>query len=301
MTEFANINKLAIVVPCFNEEDNVCDLFDLLQENLSELSFVVYFVDDGSTDSTLEKIEKLREANPRVQYISLSKNFGKEAALYAGLEMAFKNEYSDFIVMDADMQDPPAVIPEMLAALSSDSNCQAVCTRRINRSGEGLFVSLFSKNFYAIINKVSTIRLKTGVRDFRLMTRKYVKAILACGEYNRFFKGITSWIGFKVAWVEFENNERANGKSKWGFFKLLKYGISGIVSFTSLPLTAFSVFGACMSILPFIALLFVVIRASIVGDPVAGWPSLVCIILFMGGLILAALGLLGLYFEKMFS
>lgn len=297
------VNDLTIIVPVYNEENVIQKFYDTLIETLhkeSSISWKVLFVDDGSTDNTLDNIIGLANINENVKFISLSKHFGKESAIYAGLELAYKNlETSNCVLMDVDLQDPPELILEMISIMNK-TDCDCVCSRKINRKGEPRIRSFFSNLFYSIINKVSKLNINSGTRDFRLMNKKYIKAILACQEYNRFFKGIGDWVGFNIEWVEYSNVVREDGKSKVSIFWLFRYAVEAIIAYSTWPLTIISGIGLLLALVTVILLIVVFVRAICFGDPVAGWPSLVCIILFLGSLILTALGVLGLYFEKMY-
>lgn len=254
------------------------------------------FVDDGSKDKTLTILRDLSKKSESVHYISFSRNFGKEAALYAGLQMA-KGDY--VVTMDVDLQDPPALLPKMWNILhESDYDC--VATRRVTRKGEPPIRSFFARLFYKIINELSDTEIVDGARDYRMMTRQMVNAVIQDSEYNRFSKGIFSWVGFHTKWLAYENVGRSAGETKWSFWKLFKYSIEGILAYTTVPLYLSSVMGILMCGVSFIALVFIVIRALLYGDPAAGWPSLVCIITLLGGLILLALGIMGLYIAKIY-
>lgn len=294
-------NILSLVVPCYNEEESIPLFYQETQriytESLETLGLVLeyVFVDDGSSDGTLNTVKRLAETDERVHYVSFSRNFGKEAGIYAGLEAAS----GDYVaVMDADLQDPPALLPQMVAALEEGYDC--IATRRKNRKGEPPVRSFFARLFYRLINKMSSTQIIDGARDFRLMKRMVVNAILSDKEYNRFSKGIFSWVGFRTKWIEYENVERCAGKTKWSFWKLFLYSVDGILAYTTVPLALVSVMGIILCLIAFIALCFVVIRALIFGDPVAGWPSMISIIIFLGGIQLFCLGLIGLYISKIY-
>lgn len=292
------MEKLSIVVPCYNEEATI-PIFYRTVENIRKQihADVEYcFVDDGSKDKTLTILRDLSKKSESVHYISFSRNFGKEAALYAGLKMA-KGDY--VVTMDVDLQDPPALLPKMWNILhESDYDC--VATRRITRRGDPPIRSFCARLFYKIINRLSDTEIVDGARDYRMMTRQMVNAVIQDGEYNRFSKGIFSWVGFHTKWLAYENVERSAGETKWSFWKLFKYSIEGILAYTTVPLYLSSVMGILMCGVSFIALVFIVIRALLYGDPAAGWPSLVCIITLLGGLILLALGIMGLYIAKIY-
>ncbi|MGF2144095.1 MAG: glycosyltransferase family 2 protein [Vagococcus fluvialis] len=291
---------LSIVVPCYNEEETILSFYQevmKIKEQMPPLNFEFIFVNDGSSDNTLKQLKILENKDPKqVKYLSFSRNFGKEAALYAGL----KHATGDLItVMDADLQDPPSLLPEMYR-LITEQNYDCIGTRRKNREGEPKIRSFFAKKFYKIINKISDVQIVDGARDFRLMTRQMVDAILELQEYNRFSKGLFSWVGFDTFYLEYENVERQEGKSSWSFGQLFMYSLDGIIAFSEFPLIISAVVGMLSFVLAIIALIFIVVRALIFGDPTSGWPSLVCIILALGGLQLFCLGILGQYLGKTF-
>ena len=290
---------LSVVVPCYNEEkalpffyEEIIRISAALKEKYG-LETEYWFVDDGSRDGTLALVKKLHAEDRRVHYVSFSRNFGKEAAIYAGLEAA-RGDY--VTLMDADLQDPPELLPEMFEAVTGGFDCAA--TRRVDRKGEPPVRSFFARCFYRLINRISKTEIVDGARDFRLMTRQMVDAILSMSEVNRFSKGIFGWVGFKTKWIEFENVERVAGETKWSFWKLFLYSIDGIVAFSTAPLAIASIAGILFCGLAFLALLFIFIRALAWGDPVAGWPSMVCIILLVGGVQLFSIGVLGQYLSK---
>ena len=290
---------LSVVVPCYNEEkalpffyEEIIRISAALKEKYG-LETEYWFVDDGSRDGTLALVKKLHAEDSRVHYVSFSRNFGKEAAIYAGLEAA-RGDY--VTLMDADLQDPPELLPEMFEAVTGGFDCAA--TRRVDRKGEPPVRSFFARCFYRLINRISKTEIVDGARDFRLMTRQMVDAILSMSEVNRFSKGIFGWVGFKTKWIEFENVERVAGETKWSFWRLFLYSIDGIVAFSTAPLAIASIAGNLFCGLAFLALLFIFIRALAWGDPVAGWPSMVCIILLVGGVQLFSIGVLGQYLSK---
>lgn len=286
------------IVPCFNEEEVIPIYYKEMQkvrkQEEGKIDFEIIFIDDGSKDKTLEVIKKLNEQDDSVHYVSFSRNFGKEAALYAGLEHA-KGEY--VVTMDVDLQDPPYLIPEMIRCIEEEGY-DSVATRRVTRKGEPPIRSFFARRFYSLINKISDADIVDGARDFRMMKRNMVEAILSMPEYNRFTKGIFGWVGFKTKWLEFQNVERAAGETKWSFWKLFRYALEGIIAFSTVPLTIVSLIGVIVCIVAFLFLLFVVIRAAAFGDPVAGWPSLVCIVSFLSGIQLLGIGVVGMYLSK---
>ena len=289
---------LSVVVPCYNEQEavplfykEICKTADSMA---ASVAFEFIFIDDGSKDSTLDVVQALREQDQRVKFVSFSRNFGKEAAMYAGLKKA-KGDY--VVLMDADLQDPPSLLPEMLAALEKEGyDCAA--TRRVTRKGEPVIRSFFARRFYSLINKMSKTEIVDGARDYRLMTRQMVDAILSLEEYNRFSKGLFSWVGFKTKWLEFENVERVAGETKWSFWKLLLYSLDGITAFSTAPLALASVLGILLCFISFIIICVIVVKTLLFGDPVAGYPSMVCIFTFLGGIQLFCVGILGQYLAK---
>ena len=291
------MEKISIIVPCYNEQE-VLPLFyaevTRVAGQMGEYDFEFLFVDDGSKDGTMEVVRDLAQKDERVKYVSFSRNFGKEAAMYAG----FTHACGDFVaVMDADLQDPPALLPEMMAAIKSEGY-DSVATRRVTRKGEPPIRSFFARCFYRLMRRISKTEMVDGARDYRLMTRQFVNSLLELGEYNRFSKGLYGWVGYKTKWLEYENVERAAGETKWSFWGLLRYSIEGIVAFSAAPLAIASVTGLVCCLLAFVFILVVVVRTLLFGDPVAGWPSLVCVILLVGGLQLFCMGILGEYLAK---
>jgi glucosyltransferase len=297
---------LSAVVPCYNEGQNVSLFFDEFKEQAlymatyhHDIIFEILFIDDGSKDDTLKNIKKLVATNQyegliSVRYISFSRNFGKEAALYAGL----CNARGDFVAtMDADMQDPPSLLPQMYDMLLAD-DCDNVATYRSTRTGEPPVRSWFARLFYKLINKISDVDFRDGMRDFRLMKRQMVDAIVSVTEYNRFSKGIFSWVGFETKWLGYENVDRANGSSKWSFFSLFRYSMDGFTAFSTTPLVMASVLGFALFFISLIIMLVIVVKTLAFGDPVSGWPSLACLVLFVGGLQLFCLGVVGQYLAK---
>lgn len=293
------MEKISVIVPCYNEEEalpyfykEICSTAEKFKEKSVEMEFI--FVDDGSKDRTLEVIKEYADSDERVHYVSFSRNFGKEAAIYAGLE-ACVGDYA--VLMDADLQDPPALLMEMYTAVTEEGY-DSVATRRVTRKGEPVIRSFFARMFYKIMNKMSDVDLVDGARDYRLMKRIMVDAILAMPEYNRFTKGIFGWIGFKTKWIEYENTERVAGETKWSFWKLFKYSLEGITGFSTMPLMVASWLGVFMCIISIIAIIFVVVRQLLFGGSAFGWPSMVCIIVFLGGIQLLCIGILGQYLAK---
>jgi glycosyltransferase involved in cell wall biosynthesis len=261
---------------------------------MSNLSFELLFVDDGSKDNTLQVVKELSEKDNLVRYITFSRNFGKEAAMLAGLE----NATGDYItIMDADLQDPPALLPEMYR-LIKEEGYDTVGTRRTTREGEPVIRSFFARKFYKIINKMSKVEMVDGARDYRLMTRQVVDSIISIKEYNRYSKGLFSFVGYKTKWIEFENVERVAGTTKWSFWKLFKYALEGIVAFTTAPLSLASVLGVILCIFSFIGIIVIIVKTLMFGDKVSGWPSLACILLFVSGVQLLCMGIIGQYLAK---
>ena len=261
---------------------------------MPQVDFELLFVNDGSKDNTLEQIKALSVRDERVKYISFSRNFGKEAAIYAGLE------HSDgdlTAIMDADLQDPPSLLPRMYQAIVEEGY-DSVATRRVNRKGEPPIRSFFARNFYRLMNRISKTDIVDGARDYRLMNRAFVNALLEMGEYNRFSKGLFGWVGFETKWLEFENVERVAGETKWSFWKLFLYSIDGIVAFSTMPLSIAAFFGVMMCLVAAGAILFIIIRQLLYGGSAFGWPSMVCIIMFLGGIQLLCMGILGSYLAK---
>ncbi|MGN9078264.1 glycosyltransferase family 2 protein [Oliverpabstia intestinalis] len=288
--------KISIIVPCYNEQESLPIFYKEITTLLEKINidYEILFINDGSRDKTLNFLKETSEIDINVKYISFSRNFGKEAAMYAG----FCNASGDYVaVMDADMQDPPSLLPEMIKMLE-EKEYDSIATRRVNREGEPVIRSWFARKFYQIINKISDADIVDGARDFRLMKREMVDAIVSMGEYNRFSKGIFGWIGFKTYWMPYENVERIAGETKWNFWKLFKYAIDGIVNFSQVPLNIASWFGMIMTVISFLFLIFIVVRRLIFGDPVAGWASQVCITIFIGGIQLFCIGIMGQYIAK---
>lgn len=292
-----SMNKLSVIVPCYNEEEAIPFFYKEvleIEKQLDDLDIEFIFIDDGSVDKTLQILKDLNNNDTRVHYISFSRNFGKEAAIYAGLQ----NATGDYVVtMDVDLQDPPNLLPEMYKIVSEEGyDCAATC--RTTRKGEPPIRSYFARKFYKLINKISKADIVDGARDYRFMSRQMVEAILNMKEYNRFLKGIYGWVGFKTKWIPFENVERVAGETKWSFWKLFLYSIEGIIAFSTAPLAIASLIGIFFFGISLIMLLFIFIKAMFWGDPVAGWPSLVCIITFLGGIQLFCIGIVGLYLSR---
>ncbi len=288
---------LSIVVPAYNEQEALPLFYAAAKEVEKELSSVnveYIFINDGSKDSTLSVLRELNKKDESVHYVSFSRNFGKESAIYAGLERS-KGDY--VVIMDADLQDPPALLPEMLKNLES-GEYQCVATRRVDRKGEPPIRSWFARRFYKLMNKISDADIVDGARDYQMMDRCVVDAILSMGEYNRFSKGIFGWVGFNRKWLEFENTERVAGETKWSFWKLFLYAIDGIVAFSTAPLTMISVFGVIMCFVAFLFIIVIIVKTLVFGDPTNGWPSMVCILLLVSGIQLSSLGIIGQYMAK---
>lgn len=291
------MDLLSIVVPCFNEEESVSIFYSEIESTLKDYNYEIIYVDDGSKDNTLENIKKLANENLNVKYISFSRNFGKESALYAGL----KSSKGDLVcVMDVDLQDPPSLLPEMISAIENEE-FDIVATRRVSRAGEPRIRSFFARRFYKLINKLSKIDLVDGARDYRVMTRIVVDALLQLNEYNRFSKGLFEWVGFKTKWIEYENVERVAGETSWSFWGLFNYSIEGIVAFTAVPLSLSTLLGIFFSIVAFLLIIVIVLKNIFFSDPVAGWTSTICVILLLGGIQLFSIGIVGKYLEKTYT
>ena len=289
---------LSVIVPCYNEEENIRDFYDELFKNTpffekKEIEVELIYIDDGSKDHTVEEIRKLHKEDGRVHMVSFSRNFGKEAAIYAGLQ---KSKGDLVVLMDADLQDPPSLLPDMYEYI--EQGYDSVATRRVTRKGEPPVRSFFARMFYRIMNRISKTEIVDGARDYRLMTRQVVDAILAMTEYNRFTKGIFGWVGYETKWLEYENIERKKGETKWSFWKLFAYSLEGITAFSTMPLTVAAVMGALFCVVAFILIVVIIIKTLIFGDPTSGWPSMVCIILLVSGVQLFCLGIVGQYLSK---
>ena len=289
---------LSIIVPCFNEEESIKDFYTEVLKNKDffdkrELDYEMIYIDDGSKDETVNQVKQLQSVDEKVRLISFSRNFGKEAALLAGLQHA-KGDY--VVAMDVDLQDPPSLLPEMFNYI--DAGYDSVATRRVSRKGEPKVRSFFARRFYSIMKKISKTEIVDGARDYRLMTRQMVDAILSLTEYNRFTKGIYGWVGFETKWLEYKNVERVKGETKWSFWKLLLYSIEGIMAFSTVPLSISAIVGFLFCVIAFVTMMIIIIRTVIWGDPVGGWPSLVCIITLVSGVQLFCLGIMGQYLAK---
>lgn len=290
------MKKLSVIIPCYNEEEAVPLFYEAFVKETKDMSvaFELIFVDDGSRDRTVEEFEKLHAQDERVHYLSFSRNFGKESAMFAGMEAAT----GDYVaIMDVDLQDPPALLPEMLSAIQNDGY-DCVASRRVTRKGEPPIRSFFARAFYKLINNISKTEIVDGARDFRLMTRQMVDSILQLKEVGRFSKGLFSWVGYKTKWLEYENIERVAGETKWSFWKLLLYSIDGITAFSTAPLAIASFAGVLFCVIAFAMLLFFFLKTILFGDPVAGFPATICIILLLGGIQLFCIGILGQYLSK---
>ena len=293
------MEKISVVVSCYNEEKALPLFYEEMErvrkqdfEGVVEFEYI--FVNDGSKDKTLEIIKKLRENDKKVRYVSFSRNFGKEAAMLAGLEAST----GDYVtLMDADLQDPPSLLKQMFDVIKNEGY-DSVGTRRVTRKGEPIIRSFFARMFYKIINKMSNIEMVDGARDYRLMPRQAVDAIISLKEYNRYSKGLFSFVGFDTKWIEYENIERVAGETKWSFWKLFKYALEGITAFSTIPLVLSSVLGLIFCLIAFLTIVVIIIKTLVFGDPTSGWPSLVCIIVFVSGVQLFSMGVLGQYLSK---
>ena len=291
------MKKISIIVTCYNEEESLPYFYQEIKKVLDniKIDFEIIFVDDGSSDKTLDVIKELGK-NKEIKYLSFSRNFGKEAAMLAGLEASC----GDYVtIMDSDLQDPPSLLPEMIR-LIEEEKYDIIGTRRVTRKGEPAIRSFFARLFYKLINKMSKVEMVDGARDFRLMTRQVVNSILKLKEYNRYSKGLFSFVGYKTKWLEYENIKRVAGETKWSFWKLFIYAIEGIVSFTTIPLTISVIIGLIFCLIAFIMIVVVIVKTLILGDPTSGWPSLVCIIFLVSGVQLLCIGVIGEYIAKMY-
>ena len=295
------MSLLTVVVPCYNEEEAIPFFYEemlktieVFNKDFPSVEFEMLFIDDGSKDKTRKVLREYNEKDKRVRYVSFSRNFGKEAGIYAGLDNA-KGDY--VVIMDADLQDPPSLLPEMFKAVTEEG-FDSAATRRVTRKGEPVIRSFFARMFYKLMARISKTEIVDGARDYRIMTRQMVDAILSMGEYNRFTKGIYGWVGFETKWFEYENVERVAGETKWSFWKLFMYSIEGVIGFSTAPLVISSFFGILCMLLAFVMIVFIIIRKLIYGDPTSGWPSLVCIIMLIGGMQLSCIGIVGEYLAK---
>ena len=295
------MSLLTVVVPCYNEEEAIPFFYEemlktieVFNKDFPSVEFEMLFIDDGSKDKTLKVLREYNEKDKRVRYVSFSRNFGKEAGIYAELDNA-KGDY--VVIMDADLQDPPSLLPEMFKAVTEEG-FDSAATRRVTRKGEPVIRSFFARMFYKLMARISKTEIVDGARDYRIMTRQMVDAILSMGEYNRFTKGIYGWVGFETKWFEYENVERVAGETKWSFWKLFMYSIEGVIGFSTAPLVISSFFGILCMLLAFVMIVFIIIRKLVYGDPTSGWPSLVCIIMLIGGMQLSCIGIVGEYLAK---
>lgn len=295
------MSLISVIVPCYNEEQAIPYFYEEMQKTIEifrneypEVTFEFQFIDDGSKDRTLQIVKDLRKKDDRVHYVSFSRNFGKEAGIYAGLQAA-NGDYA--VIMDADLQDPPSLLPKMYEAVTKEG-FDSAATRRVTRKGEPPIRSFFARCFYRLINKLSKTEIVDGARDYRIMSRKMVDAILSMGEYNRFTKGIYGWIGFETKWLAYENVERVAGETKWSFWKLFLYSLEGIIAFSTAPLALASMIGLLSIVAAVVMIIFIIVRTLIFGDPTSGWPSLVCIMVFIGGIQLMSIGIVGQYLAK---
>ena len=293
------MDKISIIVSCYNEEKMINLLYDkLIQEaeieEFKNVEFEYLFVDDGSKDKTLELVKELAQNDKRVRYISFSRNFGKEAAMCAGLEHATGDYY---VLMDADLQDPPELLKEMYTMIKNE-NYDCIATRRVTRKGEPMLRSFFSRMFYKLIDKMTDFEMVDGARDYGMMTKQVRDAIVSMKEYNRYYKGLFAFVGFNKKWIEYENVKRAEGETKWSFWKLFKYALEGITAFSTAPLAIASIMGFLFCLVSGIAILFIIFKTLVYGDSTAGWPSMVCIMMFIGGIQLLSLGIIGQYLSK---
>ncbi|ULQ60044.1 glycosyltransferase family 2 protein [Brucepastera parasyntrophica] len=292
--------KILIAVPALNEENNVTVFYQAVQKEaarIHDIELHIIFIDDGSTDNTLAEIKQLCLTDSKIHYISFSRNFGKEAAIYAGLEYASEENYDYVIISDIDLQDPPSLIPEMIAEIiTGEYDC--IAARRVTRKGEPVIRSFFARQFYSVIRKLCEIDIADGARDFRIMTIQMARSLLSLKEKNRFSKGLFVWIGYKTKYLEYENIKRKSGETKWSFWKLCTYAIDGIIAFTTVPLYIAAICGILFCFISFLIIIYIIIKTLVFGDPVAGWPSTICIILMLGGIQLFSIGILGLYLSK---
>lgn len=294
------MKTISIIVPCYNEEEMVPIFYQEITHTIEQMTEKVklelIFINDGSKDKTLFEFRELAEKDKRVRYISFSRNFGKEAAMLAGLEAST----GDYVaIMDVDLQDPPSLLEEMIKILE-EGTYDAVATRRVSRKGEPIIRSFFARIYYKLINKISKTEIVDGARDYRLMTRQMVNSILELKEYNRFSKGIFSWVGYQTKWLEYQNVERVAGTTKWNFWKLFLYSLESITAFSTIPLAIASILGILFCLIAFIMIIIIIIKTVVFTDPVSGWPSLACIIFFVGGIQLFCLGIIGGYLSKMY-
>ena len=292
------MEKISIIVPCYNEEKALPLFYEELEKNIKtfsdNLDFEILFVNDGSKDNTLNIIKELAEKDNRIKYVSFSRNFGKESAIFAGLE----NSSGDYVtLMDADLQDPPSLLLQMYKSVTEE-DYDAVGTRRVTREGEPIIRSFFARIFYKLINHLTNFEMVDGARDYVFMKRIVADAIISLKEYNRYSKGLFSFVGFKVKWIEYKNIKRVAGETKWSFWKLTKYALEGITAFSTTPLLLSSIIGLIFCLVSFLLIIAIIIKTLIFGDPTSGWPSLVCIVFMVSGIQLFSLGIIGQYLSK---
>ena len=292
------MEKISIIVPCYNEEKALPLFYEKLKKNIKtfsdNLDFEILFVNDGSKDNTLNIIKELAEKDNRIKYVSFSRNFGKESAIFAGLE----NSSGDYVtLMDADLQDPPSLLLQMYKSVTEE-DYDAVGTRRVTREGEPIIRSFFARIFYKLINHLTNFEMVDGARDYVFMKRIVADAIISLKEYNRYSKGLFSFVGFKVKWIEYKNIKRVAGETKWSFWKLTKYALEGITAFSTTPLLLSSIIGLIFCLVSFLLIIAIIIKTLIFGDPTSGWPSLVCIVFMVSGIQLFSLGIIGQYLSK---
>jgi len=293
------MDRISIIVPCYNEEKSLPLFYDEIigiAEGMNEVSYELLFVNDGSKDNTLSILKKISSANKKAKYISFTRNFGKEAAMLAGLQEA-SGDY--VVIMDADLQHPVQLLPEMYYALKNE-NVDCVCAKRIDREGEGKLRSFMTKYFYNIINKISEIEMIDGAGDYRMMSRQMRDSLISFKEYNRYSKGLFSFVGFKTKMIPYQNVKRASGNTKWSFLSLFKYAMNGVISFSTIPLVIASFFGLIFCFLAFVLAAYTAIKTTIYGNPTSGWTTLVCIMLFIGGLQMFFMGIMGQYIAKIY-
>ncbi len=291
------MKKISVIVPCYNEEETVNLFYQEINKTINSLNnykFELIFVNDGSSDNTYNIIKSLANEDKNVKYINFSKNFGKEAAMYAGLELSSGDLVT---IMDADLQDPPSLLPQMIDYINNEGY-DCVATKSTSRNGYSFLRKTFTRWFYKIIAKISKTQMVEGARDYRLMTRQMVDAIIKMKEYNRYSKGLFSFVGFNTKWIEFENQERVAGTTKWNFWKLFSYALDGIVGFSTAPLIISSIIGVIFCLISFIMIIFIIVKTLVFGDETSGWPSLTCIIFFVSGIQLFCLGIMGQYLSK---
>lgn len=293
------MKKISIVVPCYNEEESIPLFYEEINktsEEIKDYNFEFIFVNDGSKDKSASIMKELAKKDKRVKFIDFSRNFGKEAAMFAGLELSS----GDYVTtMDVDLQDPPSLLPEMIKGIIEEEY-DCVATKSTSRNGYSFLRKTFTRWFYKIIAKISKTEMVAGARDFRLMTRQMVNAIINMKEYNRYSKGLFSFVGFKTKWIEFENQERVAGTTKWNFWKLFSYAIDGIVGFSTTPLIVSSIIGVIFCLISFIMIIFIIVKTLVFGDPTSGWPSLACIVFFVSGIQLFCIGIIGQYLSKVY-